>query len=278
VFLLYRNRGERRFGVHPVAPYPRRAWQFQFVNEGQCSVLLREGDVTREERLVAPVLSLSGPECVLGFGGRQSDVCEVLIFHFDEVDFAVRSIIGESGHRRIKFSASELPLLQVFYDRCSEARKAIGTAPPEAKKRAGLFEPLIYDIVEKELALFFLKHIPKSELGPVPKFDESKVAQALGWYEANLARSPSIADVARAVYLSPTHLRRLFHKVRGLSPQAAFTRVQFDRVKWLMRDSMMTLDQIGESSGFGSASAFSRAFKMEFGISPKNYRATMNVK
>ena len=41
----------------------------------------------------------------------------------------------------------------------------------------------------------------------------------------------------------------------------------------LMRDPEMTLERISEDAGFGSASAFSRAFKSEFGVSPKDFRA-----
>jgi len=278
MFLLYRNQGQRRFGLRPISPYPRKAWEFQFVTEGRCSILIREDDVTREEPLVGPALLVTGPDCVHGWGGRPSDVCQAMIFHFDDMDFTVRTLLGSRGYRRLRFSPDELPMLQALYDRCNEARKTIGTAPPEAKKRAGFFEPLIYSIVANELALFFLRHIPKAELGPAPNFAESKVAEALGWYEVNLIRSPSAADVAQAVHVSLTHLRRLFHKIRGASPQTIFTQIQFERVKWLMRDSSLTLHQIGESSGFGSASAFSRAFKMEFGVSPKSYRAALYKK
>jgi AraC family transcriptional regulator len=274
MFLLYRNQGERRFGRQPIAPYPRRAWEFQVVIEGRCSLLIRDDNATRQERLTGPILAVTGPECVHGWGGNPSDVCKVIIFHFDEVDYAVRSIVGQPGYRLLRFSPEEVPAFQALYDRCGEARRAIGTTPPEAKRRAGLFEPLVYQIVATELALFFLKHISKNELGPAPTFGESKVAEALAWYEANLGRRPTLSDVALAVHISSTHLRRLFHRIRDLSPKNAFMRVQFERVKWLMRDPSMTLDQIGESAGFGSASAFSRAFKKEFGVSPRTYRET----
>ena len=275
MFLLYRNQGERRFGLQPISPYPRKAWEFKFVLEGQCSLVIQENGVNRDARLIGPVISITGPECVHGWGGRPEDVCRVLIFHFDEADFSLRAIVGSSGHRKLRFSREEIPALQALYDRCAEVRRAIGTSPPEARKRAGVFAPLIYNIVAMELTLFFLKHIPKAELGPAANFGESKVAEAIVWYETNLIRSPNIADVSRAVHLSTTHLRRLFHRVRAMSPQTAFTRVQFERVRWLMRDPNLTIERIGESAGFGSASAFSRAFKTEFGVSPKTYRESL---
>jgi len=278
VFLLYRNHGQRRYGIQPISPYPRKVWQFQFILEGKCSIFVKKDGVDREERISGPVLSVSGPECVHGFGGHYGDICQVMVFHFDDVDFTVRTLVGTSGYRRLQFSADEIPGLQTLYARCNEARKTIGTVPLEAKKRAGFFEPLIYGIVANELALFFLRHISKEELGPPPNFAESKVAEALGWYEANLLKNPTAADVAKAVHVSPTHLRRLFHKIRGNSPQSVFTHVQFERVKWLMRDPSMTLHRISENSGFGSSSAFSRAFKLEFGVPPKKYRDALRNK
>lgn len=278
MFLLYRNQGERHFGAEPIHPYPRQVWEFQFTLSGRCTYLIQERGVIRAEPLTGPVLSLSGPDCVHGWGGKIDDVCASMIFHFDEADFTIRSIIGAAGHRNLRFSPVEIPALQTLYDRCAEARRAIGTTPQEFKNRAGFFEPLIYRLVATELTIFFLKHIPKAELGPAPNFGETKVSEALAWYEANLAKSPTIADVAQAIHLSPTHLRRLFHKIRGLSPQAAFTHVQFERVKWLMRNPEMTLEAIAENAGFGSSSAFSRAFKADIGMSPKAFRKALYAK
>jgi len=275
MFLVYRNQGERRFGLQPIAPYPRGVWEFQFMTGGECSLLLRKENGSREERLSGPTMAITGPDCVHGWGGDPSDVCQAIIFHFDEVNFTLRTMIGPGGYRLLPFSAAEIPFLQSLYERCGEARRAAGTSPPEVKKRAGFFEPTLYGIVALELTLFFLKHVPRSEIGPAPNYGVTKVTEAMAWYEANLARSPHIADVAHAVHLSPTHLRRLFYQIRGASPQAVFKQMQFDRVKWLMRDASMTLERIGESSGFGSASAFSRAFKMEFGVSPRVYRETL---
>jgi len=272
VFLFYRNQGERQYGDHPVQPYPRGRWEFQFFLEGEFTVVLQHNGIKKNERLKAPMLILTGPDCIHGWGGKPGDHTRNIIFHFDEAEYPIRSIVGADGYRRVPFQSSEIPVIQALYDRCGEARKRLGTTPLEVSKRAGFWEPLIYKIVAAELTIFFLKHIPKTEWGVPPNYGESKVKEAMAWYEANMSKAPNIAEVARAIHLSPTHLRRLFHKVRGTSPQLAFTHVQFERAKWLMRSPDMTLEQVGESTGFGSASAFSRAFKTEFGMSPREFR------
>jgi AraC-like DNA-binding protein len=300
MFLLYRSQGERRFGLRPHAPHVRKAWAFQVIMDGTCSLLVRENKVTHEERITGPVFSIIGPDVAHSWGGKKTDICHVMVLHFDEAYPILCSLIGEDGRRFIRISKSDLPTLQALYDQCNEARRTPGFAsekthewykesvfsggsktkglPPsmllEARTKTAYFAPLIYAIVAAELTLFFLKHISSGELGPAPDFAENKVAQAMAWYQANLASQPNIKDVAHAVYLSATHLRRLFHKVRGMSPQEAFTRAQFERVKWLMRDSI-PFERIAEICGFGSASAFSRAFKMTFGVSPREYRTRL---
>ncbi len=238
-------------------------------------MLIREDATLRERRLHGPVFTVAGPGCVHGWGGRKADVCHVMAFHFDEADYTLRSVIGKTGYRCFRMAPGDLSAFQVLYERCNEVRKSPGFDSPEARRRAGVFAPLIYGIVACELTLYAVRHMPRAEFGPTPDFGTNKVAEAIAWYEANLSTGPNIQDVAHAVHLSPTHLRRLFHKVRGMSPQMAFTQVQFDRTKWLLRSLAMPLERVAESAGFSSASAFSRSFKKEFGVSPKVYRLNM---
>ena len=275
MFLLYRNRGERRYGLFPLAPHPRNGWAFHINVEGNCLLRIHEADAVREKRLHGPVFTVAGPDCVHGWDGRKTDVCQVMVLHFDEAEYALRTIVGKAGYRCFRMPPEDLAAFEILYERCSEVRKSPGFATPAARRRAGFFAPLIYGIIARELTLYFLRHVPRAEIGPTPDFGTNKVAEAQAWYEANLATGPNIQDVAHAIHLSQTHLRRLFHKVRGMSPQTAFTRVQFDRAKWLMRSLTMPLERIAESTGFSSASAFSRSFKKEFGVTPKAFRAKL---
>lgn len=296
MFLLYRFQGVQRYGLISSVPHPRKAWAFEIILEGKCSLLIRKNDVTREQRLNGPILSVAGPNCVHTWGGRETDVCDTMVFHFDEADPILLSVLGADGQRCVKITAAEIQELRVLYERCSQVRKDAGFSSPEIYEtytklfknpnsevvpRAGLadvgkkgtfFAPIIYGIVARELTLLFLKHLPRSEFGVAPDFGQNKVAEALAWFGANLTRCPNVADVAQAIHVSPTHLRRLFHKARGMSPQAALSRVQFERSKWLMRNLTMSIEEIAQHSGFASASAFSRSFKLEFGISPNFYR------
>lgn len=272
MFLSYRNHGKRRYGKNPLYPHPRHQWEFQFFLEGECDWIRLQGRQRIVERVEAPALVVSGPESLHGWGGDDSDNCLCYIFHFDEAEDPVRFLIPPDGSRLVHFKQTEEPWIRSLYNRCTQAGSESSSIPCNPKKLQGSLEPLIHKIVASELSIFLLTNVSESEWEAPNNFAQLKVKKALAWYEANLSRGPNIPEVARAVQLSPTHLRRLFHKVRGMSPQEAFTRIQFDRAKWLMKSPLMTLEQIAENTGFGSASIFSRTFKARFGSSPRQFR------
>lgn len=275
MFLIYRNRGERRYGVNPLSPHPRNAWEFQICTSGKCTLLVRENSSTSEKRITGPMLVISGPDCVHGWGGSVSDRCDVLVFQFDEMEHTLSSIIGEAGHRLLALTDSDLAALQALYDRCAEARESVGFASVASRRIPGQIASVLYRIVGYEIALLCVKRLPAEELFLAPTFGEHKIVQAIAWYKAHLAQAPTIQEVAEAVHISPVHLRRLFHRVRGISPQEALSQVQFERATWLMRDLALPFERIAESCGFGSASAFSTAFKSRFAVSPSSYRDSL---
>lgn len=271
MLLVYCNDGKRTYAsTHPskhyVFPHTRKDWAFHFILSGHCVRVNRENNVTKEEPLTGPVVSVSGPDCVHGWSAKPEDSCNVLIFHFDDAAYDLRQVIPRASYRTVPFPAAEIPRLRTLFERCIQTRRKN--------------EPLasmVYDIVSLELTVFFLSLLPRTEISGGVDFGESKVMEALAWYKANLSRGPRIEEVAHAVHVSATHLRRLFHRVWQMSPQEAFTDAQFERARELMLDHVISLERIAESSGFGSASAFSRAFKTEFGKSPKAYRADLQA-
>ncbi|MDR1191239.1 MAG: AraC family transcriptional regulator [Verrucomicrobiales bacterium] len=265
MFLLYCNEGERRYGGdHRVLMHSRKEWAFQFILSGMCTLQTREKGGVRERRLEGPVLVVSAPGTMHAYGGEAGDRCEVLVFHFDEAYYHLRHLLRDGGQRVVQIYAGELRLARELYRRCREA-----------KRRTDILAPLVYEVAALELTTMLFRQLPKTELNKTTDFAANKVAEALAWYQVHLARGLNIQEVADAVHVSATHLRRLFHKIRRVSPREAFTRVQFERAKELMLDSGYSLEAVAEATGFESASAFSRAFKKEFGVAPKVYRSAL---
>ena len=105
-----------------------------------------------------------------------------------------------------------------------------------------------------------------------------KVDSALAWHAVHLAANPSMKQVAAAIHVSPSHLRRLFWQVRASSPKAAFQKARLERAQEIMTRSALTLDEVARLCGFASASHLCRDYKAVHKITPTFWRKKIIAK
>ncbi|WP_375057954.1 AraC family transcriptional regulator [Zobellella sp. DQSA1] len=85
---------------------------------------------------------------------------------------------------------------------------------------------------------------------------------------------PSNQELARALYVSESHLYYLCRKQFGLTPQQYACSRRLKKARHCLQHSRMTITQIAQEYGFSDAAAFSRAYKRLFGYSPRHERST----
>ena len=85
----------------------------------------------------------------------------------------------------------------------------------------------------------------------------------------------SVEDIADETGHSPSHLSRLFRIELGTSIMDYLTRLRMDEAKrLLLGDDDKNIGQIAEASGYRDPNYFSRVFRRETGLSPREYRVT----
>lgn len=82
-----------------------------------------------------------------------------------------------------------------------------------------------------------------------------------------------LADVpfyqaAKAVCVSETTLRKLYHKYLGMSPRAYITRIKLRRVHTMLRTTDYSITRLAEMVGYTNTSKMSIAFRKMYGICP----------
>jgi AraC-like DNA-binding protein len=102
--------------------------------------------------------------------------------------------------------------------------------------------------------------------------DERILSKVNQFLESDTFQDANITELASAVHLSPSHLRRKFKRITGLSLGNYQLNYRMNRAIKYLVNTDTSLTDIAELSGYDSISAFSRSFKTRFGVAPSVYR------
>ena len=101
---------------------------------------------------------------------------------------------------------------------------------------------------------------------------EPRVAQAIRLMEARIESPITVAAIAKHVKISARRLETLFNDHLGLSPAAYFNRLRLKSAERLLKDTSLSIQEIGLRTGYSSTASLSRSFKKFSGQSPINFR------
>lgn len=83
---------------------------------------------------------------------------------------------------------------------------------------------------------------------------------------------PNLKEIARALGISPSHLRARFRASCGVSIGRHLRRLRLEQACGLLRLGPQRVSEIAEQCGFTSIYSFSRAFRQAYGIPPLAFR------
>src|SRR6218665_623683 len=110
---------------------------------------------------------------------------------------------------------------------------------------------------------------------PAPESDLLQRLQAL--IEAHFAQPWRVADYARALCVSPTHLSRVARASTGVS---ALRLIEARRMREARRNlayTHLSIATIADTLGYTDPAYFSRAFTRDAGLSPRSFRAQVSA-
>ena len=128
--------------------------------------------------------------------------------------------------------------------------------------------------LQYHMILEFTERVERLHLGSAP----GKLAVAVANYvQHHMSETFSTEELAKALYLSRTHLSAKFHAETGIKLNDFILQEKTEEAKRLLRYTDRTSAAIGEYLGFSSQGHFSRVFKKYAGVSPSEYRGKYNV-
>jgi AraC family transcriptional regulator len=96
------------------------------------------------------------------------------------------------------------------------------------------------------------------------------------WMIDYLAEPVSLVALASLVGLTPWHFCRAFRQSTGCPPHRWLAEHRIARARQLLANPALTVTDVAFAVGFAGSSQFSRAFRRAMGVSPLDYRRSLN--
>jgi len=98
------------------------------------------------------------------------------------------------------------------------------------------------------------------------------VEQARTFIDAHFSEKITQNEIAKAVFLTPGHLSKIFKKATGISLNQYLNQKRINQAKELLVNSSIDINEVALRSGFSSSSYFITCFRKATGTTPREYR------
>lgn len=117
--------------------------------------------------------------------------------------------------------------------------------------------------------LFMYEHPTFSQ--SIPRISKDRrVDKCLMAMEANIEKPLPIPVLAKLSNCRQRDLENRFVRTLGATPKTVYRRLRLNAARRLIEANVMPISEIAVRSGYNNASAFTRAFRREFGKPPKD--------
>lgn len=105
-----------------------------------------------------------------------------------------------------------------------------------------------------------------------PSLPGFKLKQVTDWMAENLSEELNLDRMAAQAGISKFHFHRLFKTAMGVTPSRYHTTLRIETACRLLRETKMSIIEVGMEVGYPNPSHFAQLFRKETGSSPSEYR------
>ena len=196
----------------------------------------------------------------------QSLICS----HLDRLPANFREII-EKGNSNINYFhiGSTTPQMQTIL-------RQILNCPYQALTRQLYLEAKVLELLALRLEDLQDTLTTNATITLKPEQIES-IYQARDILIQSFTNPPTLLALARLVNLNDCTLKKGFQQIFGTTVFGYLHNYRMERAKELLLDAKLTVNQVAQTVGYASRSAFVTAFRKKFGASPSSYSRNYSV-
>lgn len=119
---------------------------------------------------------------------------------------------------------------------------------------------------------YLLRSAADEQLEHGSKLREFYIHEALTYIEHNFQNEITIEDIAGVCGLNRTYFGKIFKEALGKTPQEFLLNYRMLKAAELLKLTSLSIGNVGLAVGYANQMHFSRAFKNNYGISPREWR------
>jgi AraC-like DNA-binding protein len=247
---------------------------FEEQHTGVCIAMVVAGSFTcragaGSELLTPGSLLLGNTGQCFECGHRHGAGDRCLSVHYKPAWFEWLTADAGLGSRDLNFRRVRVPPLRALSPLIAQACAA-ATAAGTATQPA--WDELVVQLAAATLQATQegMRHLSTPKPTPAAL---SRVAQIVRMIDGSPDSCHTLSGLARAACMSEFHFLRTFQRVTGVTPHQYVLRARLRAAALRLADDTAKIVEIALDSGFDDISNFNHAFRAEFGVSPRGWRA-----
>jgi len=146
----------------------------------------------------------------------------------------------------------------------------------EETAQPGMASSRLISCLYESLFVYAIRAYASSSAAPprgwLAVMSDKHLGKAIQAMHSGISRRWSVASLAREARMSRSVFASKFRTVLGQTPFEYLTQWRMYRAGAMVRSSNMSFSEVASAVGYGSESSFSRVFRREMGVAPREYR------
>ena len=242
-------------------PHQHLRIEINYVKKGNCILHLKNESISFSENEMMVICSNVEHTFEAGSEGTTLMQLEFLLEVFSRFNPDEQGRAGELAS--VTIFSKENRLIKIVNN--VRIMSVVQRIVNEMNQKSNYYQYLVV-MYYAELLILIYRYLDEAYL-PVCANDSLK--KAISYIRLNYQSDMTIRDVASRIGVGERYLRKLFSQCLNLSPLDYLNQVRISKAIELLRNTEMSVKEVCFACGFRSPQYFSRIFKQQMGISPR---------
>lgn len=244
-------------------PHRHLRIEINYVKKGNCILHLDNESVTFREGEIMIITSEVNHLFEAGSEGTTLMQLEFLPDIFSHFNFKAEADINGLALTQVFLFSEENRLIKIVNN--VRIMRAVQRIVNELEAKSEYYQYLVV-MYYAELLILIYRYMDETYL---PICTNESLKKAIAYIRLNSHLDINIQSVALHTGISERYLRNLFSQYLNLSPLDYLNQIRINKAVELLRNTEMSVKEVCFQCGFQSPQYFSRIFKQQMGVSPR---------